>query len=192
VRREVVLRLLVDAMGDPAQNVRVEAVRAVAEMGGDEGPLLLRLKARAGDREPPVVGQAFDSLLQLEGAGAVEFVADFLSGGNQDVRAEAALALGSSRRPEAVEALEGAWRGSRDPDLRQTVARAISTSRQERGFAFLLDLVKNGRAAEAATALDALSLHRELPEIWRRVEEAAAQAGTAVQAEFRNLRVKRG
>ena len=42
------------------------------------GPLLLRLKARAGDKEPPVSGQVFDSLLRLEGRAAIEFIADFL------------------------------------------------------------------------------------------------------------------
>jgi HEAT repeat protein len=161
-------------------------------MGGDEGPLLLRLKARAGDKEPPVCGQVFDSLLQLEGCAAVEFIADFLHSGSGDVQAEAALALGSSRLPEAVEALEKAWGATRDPDLRQAIARAISAARQERGFEFLLEVVKNGRAADALTALDALSIHRESPEIWKRIEEAVDEAGTSVQAEFRNLTATRG
>ena len=37
--------------GGRAQTVRVEAVRAVAEMEGEEAALVLRLKARVGDRE---------------------------------------------------------------------------------------------------------------------------------------------
>jgi HEAT repeat protein len=192
IRRETVLRALVDGMTDPAQNVRVEALRAVAEMGGDEAPLLLRLKARVGDREPPVVGQTFDALLALEGAAAIPFVSEFMTGAQEEARTEAALALGSSRIPEAVEALERAWEASRDPDLRATVARAIGAARLERGFAFLLELVTNGRAADAAMALEALALHRESPEIWRRVESAVAEAGPAVHAVFRNLPVKSG
>jgi HEAT repeat protein len=192
VRRDVVLRCLVDALTERAQTVRVEAVRALAEMGGDESPLLLRLKARAGDVEPPVVGQVFDSLLRLEGAAAVPFLADFLDGKSADVQAEAALALGSSRLPEAVEALEDAWSRTRDPDLRDALVRAISAARQERGFEFLLNLVKNGRAAEASAALDALTLHRESPEIWRRVRQAVEDGGTAVQNVFRNLTASGG
>jgi hypothetical protein len=187
LRREAILRVLVDGLTDPAVTVRVEAARALTEMGGDESPLLLRLKARAGDKEPPVCGQVFESLLRLEGRAAIEFIADFLRTGSGETRAEAALALGSSRLPEAVEALEEAWRGTRDPDVRDAVARAISAARQERGFVFLLDLVKNGRAAEASTALDALAIHRESPEIWKRVEEAVEEGGTSIQAEFRNL-----
>jgi HEAT repeat protein len=192
VRRETVFRVLVDAMADPSRDVRAEAARAVAEMGGDEAPLLLRLKARMGDKELPVLGQVFDSLLQLEGVGAIGFLAELLDRASEDVRTEAALALGSSRLPEAVEALEQAWETARDPDLRYAVARAIGASRLERGLVFLLAVVKRGRAAEARMALEALSLHRESPEIWRRVEETVAEAGTAVQAEFRNLSAKRG
>jgi hypothetical protein len=169
VRRETVFRVLVDALADPSRDVRAEAARAIAEMGGDEAPLLLRLKARVGDTELPVLERAPD-----------------------DVRTEAALALGSSRLPEAVEALERAWDTVRDQDLRYTVARAIGASRLERGLAFLLGVVTRGRAADARMALEALSLHRESPEIWRRVEEAVAGAGTAVQSEFRNLSAKRG
>jgi hypothetical protein len=191
-RREDVLRCLVDALTEKAQTVRVEAVRAIAEMGGDEAPLLLRLKARTGDTEPPVVGQVFDSLLRLEGAEAIGFVAGFLDSGGSDVRAEAALALGASRLAGAEEALEKAWERTRDPELRYALARAISTSREERAFAFLLELVKNGRAADASMALEALEIHRESPEIWRRVEETVRECGSGVQQVFRNLRASRG
>ncbi len=192
VRREEVLRCLVEALTEKAQTVRLEAVRAIAEMGGDEAPLLLRLKARTGDQEPPVTGQVFDSLLRLEGREAVEFVAAFFETGSEDVRAEAALALGVSRLPEAEEALEAAWGRTRDPELRYALARAISSSRQPRAFDFLLDLVKSGRAADASTALEALEIHRESPEIWRRVEETVREGGTGIQEKFRNLRAIRG
>jgi HEAT repeat protein len=187
IRREVGLRAMVDALTDPAQTVRIEAARAIEEMGGDEAPLLLRLKARAGDREPPVIGQVFDSLLRVEGREAIPFLADFLRTGSEEAQVEAALALGGSRLPEAVEALEQAWQETRDPALRDAIARAISSARQERGFAFLLDVVRNGRAADASIALDALAVHRGSVEIWRRVEEAVEEAGTAVQAVFRGL-----
>ena len=68
----------------------------------------------------------------------MDFLAAFLHGGSEDITSEAALALGSSRMPEAVEALERAWEQTRDPELRFTVARAIGASRLERGLEFLL------------------------------------------------------
>lgn len=187
-RREDVFRALVDGLTERAQNVRLECIRAIAEMGGDEAPLLLRLKARVGDEEPPVVGQAFDSLLKLEGREAVAFVSAFLDTGKPDVAAEAALALGASRLPEAEECLEAAFHETRDPDLRDALLRAVSASRQPRAVAFLLDLVRNARAADAAMALDALAIHRQTPDLWRQVEAAVADSGTAIQARFREIR----
>jgi hypothetical protein len=186
-RREDVLRALVDGLTDPLQTVRLESARAIAEMGGDEAPLLLRLKARMGDREPPVTGQVFEALLQLERAGAIPFVAGFFETAAAEVQAEAALALGSSRLPEAVGALENAWSATRDPDLKEALARALSTSRQPRAIDFLLGVVRNARAADAAAALDALAIHRQSVEIWRRVREAVEEGGTAVQEQFRSL-----
>lgn len=188
VRREEVLRALVEGLTEKAQNVRLECVRAVAEMGGDEAPLLLRLKARAGDAEPPVVGQAFDSLLKLEGREAVPFVASFLDSAAPDIAAEAALALGASRLAEAEELLESAWHNTRDPDVRDALLRAISASRQPRAIDFLLDLVKNARAADASMALDALAIHRQTPDLWRQVEATVRDSSTAIQSRFAAIR----
>ena len=186
-RRETVFRALLEGLTESAQTVRIECVRAIAEMGGDEAPLLLRLKARTGDPEPPVIGQAFDSLLKLEGREAVAFVAAFLDAEHPDFAAEAALALGASRLAEAEEILEAAWRKTRNPDLRDALLRAISASRQPLAFEFLLELVRNARAADAAMALDALAIHRQSPDIWRQVEAAVSQAGTDIQARFREM-----
>jgi HEAT repeat protein len=186
-RREDVFRALVEGLTEPAQTVRLECVRAIAEMGGDEAPLLLRLKARAGDAEPPVIGQVFDSLLKLEGREAVPFAVAFLDSEKADVAAEAALALGASRLAEAEELLEAAWQETRDPDLRDVLLRAISASRQPRAFEFLLELIKNARAADASMALDAFAIHRQSPDIWRQVEAAVGEAGTAIQARFREM-----
>ena len=186
-RREDVFRALVEGLTEPAQTVRIECVRAIAEMRGDEAPLLLRLKARAGDAEPPVVGQVFDSLLKLEGREAVAFVAAFLDSAKPDIAAEAALALGASRLAEAEAVLEAAWQKTRDPDFRDALLRAISASRQPGAFDFLFDVLKNGRAADAVMALDALAIHRQTPDLWRQVESAVADSGTAVQSRFREL-----
>jgi HEAT repeat protein len=186
-RREDVFRTLVEGLTEPAQTVRLECVRAIAEMGGPEAPLLLRLKVRTGDAEPPVIGQAFDALLKLEGTEAVSFVAAFLDSPKPEVAAEAALALGASRRADAEEALEAAWHKTRDPDFRDVLLRSVSASRQPRALDFLFDLVKNARAADAAMALDALAIHRQTPDIWRRVEETVSESGTAIQARFREL-----
>jgi len=185
MRREEILRCLVDRLTESACTVRVEAARAVAQMEGDEAALLLRLKARAGDQEPRVIGQVFDCLLQVEGERAVEFVAGFMESGAEDIPAEAALALGSSRLAGALMALENAWAATHDPDLRLALLRGLSASRQEKAFTFLFDLLKKGGARDAAPALEALALHRDSEEIRRQVEAAANEGGPEIAELYR-------
>jgi HEAT repeat protein len=185
IRREDVLRLMVDALADPSDPVRVEAARALAQMGGEESALLLRLKARVGDPAPQVAGQVFDALLALEREGAVAFVASFLKHGDEAARAEAALSLGSSRLADAVEALLECWETARDPDLRQAVLRGLAVSRLERALEFLLDLVRNARVRDACAAIEALSVDRDSEEIRKRVELAAADREPEVRQALR-------
>ncbi|MBZ5725494.1 MAG: HEAT repeat domain-containing protein [Acidobacteriia bacterium] len=188
LRRSEILRCLVDALADAEQVVRVEAVRALAQMEGDECALLLRLKAHAGDKEAAVAGQVFDALLTVERDEALPFVGAFLGAANEEVRQEAALALGSSRLPGAVDLLEHAWtHNPRDPQLREALLRALSASRQPRAIEFLLDLLKKGRERETAAALEALAIHRHSPEIRRQVQEAVSALAQSVRAQFERL-----
>ena len=174
--RPEILRHLVDALADDLDTVRVEAVRALQQMNGEESCLALRVKAHAGDRRPIVLGQVFDSILQLEGERAVTFVAGFLKSSNEEIRDEAALALGGSRLPSAVKVLIQTWSESRRDEFGQILLRAISSSRDETAFAFLLDLVKEGSSRDSASALEALRLHSDSPEIQQRINDATRRS----------------
>ena len=87
---------------------------------------------------------------------------------------EAALALGASRLPAAVEILKDAWAAQHQVVFLQ----AISTSRQQRGFDLLLDILRQGRSRDALAALDALSLHRDSPELRAAVAAAVDERAT--------------
>ncbi len=186
LRREDLMRLLVDGLTDEAPTVRAEAARGLEQMEGEGAELLLRLKARLGDEEPAVLGQVFDSLLRLEGERGIPFVAGFLK--SRGVREEAALALGSSRLAKAVDVLREAWESAtRAPEFRDVILRALGVLRQERAFEFLLSLVREGRAVDAKGALEALALDRNSPETRRQAEAASSEAGPATQALFAKL-----
>jgi HEAT repeat protein len=157
MRREVVLRHMVDALTEASPTVRADAARALADMQGDESALLLRLKARAGDGDPAVTGQVFECLLALERREGVAFVSKFLAAGDQ-VAEEAALALGGSRLEEAVAVLLGCWPDARGLEYRQALLRALSISRNERAMEFLKELIADGRPQDAADARAALEL----------------------------------
>ena len=166
--RGEILRHLVDSLADEADPVRVEAVRALEQMNGEEAALLLRLKAHSFDTRSAVLGQVFDSILALERDRAVDFVAKFLESDIEEARDEAALSLGASRLPGAVRILIEAWHAS----PHSLLLRALSSSRDETALAFLLNLVRDGITRDAAAALEALKLHAESPEIQARVDQA--------------------
>jgi HEAT repeat protein len=173
--RTEMFRHLVDALADPADPVRLEAVRAIAQMNGDEAAILLRLKAHLGDQRPLVTGHVFDALLSLEREKAIDFVAKHLDSANAEVRDEAALSLGGSRLPNAIDVLISAWRNTNDQEFRGMLLRALSSSRQEVAIDFLLDIVSNGMTRDVASAADALRLHQDSPEILTRLEQVMNQ-----------------
>ena len=158
--REQVLRHMVNALTEASPMVRADAARALAEMQGDDCALLLRLKARAGDVEPAVIGQVLEALLAVERREALPFVRQFLAAGDQ-VSEEAALALGGSRQSDAVDVLLEVWPDARGLEYRQAILRALSISRHDRAIEFLKKLVSEGRAQDAADARSALELFPE-------------------------------
>jgi hypothetical protein len=165
------LRRFVDGLTEKSPAIRQEAARGLGQMAGDESALVLRLKARMGDESPQVIGQVFDSLVAIEGAGALRFVASFLPRADETAE-EAALALGSTRLEGAFEILRKAWTAARDPQFRPVLLRAISVSRLESAIGWLVDIVRSGRKADAEAAVEALALHASSEEIRGHVEEA--------------------
>jgi hypothetical protein len=174
ITREETMFHLIDALAEGDPGVRRDAVLAVEQMAGHEAVWLLRLKARLGDK-PEVTGQVFESLLRLEGKSSVSFVAGFLDVVNEEVAEEAALALGASRIPQALEPLKAAWKKPENASLGPVLLRAISASRLDDAFEFLLAIVREGRQSESADALRALEIHRDSEDIRRRTEEALAR-----------------
>jgi hypothetical protein len=179
ITRDETLRYLLDALSEKAATVRMDAARALEQMGGREVILLLRLKARVGDKDPRVTGQVLEALLQLEGRFGVPFVAEFLETKEEEVEEEAALALGASRLAEAVELLRNTWKRWQGMRPGSALLRGMSVSRLDEAIEFLMDLVKQGRQRDADDALHALALQRGSEEIVKRVEQAVAERGDA-------------
>jgi HEAT repeat protein len=169
IPRDETLRYLIDAMVDRAPGVRAEAAQAIEHIGGRDAILLLRLKARFGDKEPRVVGQALESVLALEGVDAVPFVAEFLNSRDEDVGQEAAFALGVSRFPEALAALKRGWKKHAGTLLGSAILRGLSASRQTEALEFLLEIIKQDRVSQAEDAVHAMALHKDSPELVERV-----------------------
>ncbi|MBI3683373.1 MAG: HEAT repeat domain-containing protein [Acidobacteria bacterium] len=173
-----ILRNLVDLLADPEPPVRGDAARAVAQLNRREGALLLRLKIHNGDESPEVMGACFSALLELSPAEGIELAARHLDGGGEDVRYEAAAALGESKEPEAFEALKACWQRTPDPRFRKALLISMGASRQPAAIAFLLALIAPDSLTNAADAIAALAPNRFREDVRAQVEGVVRSAGS--------------
>ena len=67
---------LVNAMVDPARDVRMAAAQALGYVGNEAAGLVLRLKARIGDRDPDVLSECFSGLLVVDPKENLSFVSE--------------------------------------------------------------------------------------------------------------------
>ena len=95
IRYRGVLALLVDLLTDEEKAARVGAVQALAYSGTEAAALLLRLKARLGDKEPEVISECFGGILELAPDSGVPFVAEFLDAEEEAIQEGALLASGA-------------------------------------------------------------------------------------------------
>lgn len=168
---------LVQLLVDREWQARVGAIRAIATVGGEAGSLLLRYKMLSGDKDPEVMAECFTAMLTLEGRDGVALVAEFVEAGEPEVRDAAILAMGASRRPDAVEWLTGLFGRTAAPGMRKCILLSLATSRVEAAMDFLLELIREGSETTANLAESALAIHGRDEQLRGRVEAARAARG---------------
>ena len=172
------LTALLEPLTDHDKAVRIDAARAIANVGGITAALVLRLRVLLGPvsklkDEPEALGAASAALLSLD-PSAVPLIAKALEA-EDDFAAEAAFALAELRTPDALAPLLAHLRTGVDPSFAPTLVTAITLTRSDEAFAFLLDLiVRNAR--EAPDALEALARIAPSTELHARITEAVDQA----------------
>jgi HEAT repeat protein len=166
------LRDMIPLLMDGEWRVRAGAIRAIAVVGGESACLLLRFRMIAGDREAEVMSECFSAVVDLEGAEGVRLVAEAASSGKPDFREAAILALGASRRPDAVEWLMEKFQTTADREGRRSILLALSTSRVEAAIDFLVELLRSGSSSTMTQAEEALQIHARDEQLRRRMDEA--------------------
>ena len=149
-----VLTHLTPLLADKELPVRVNAARAIEQVGTDSAALLLRLRAELASDGPELLGACYSGVLALEGAAAIPWVAQFLPP-EDDPAAEAALAIAQTHSPESFQVLRSAFATARDAWFRIAVLSAIALTRQQEATDWLLDLIAN-EETHAADAHEAL------------------------------------
>jgi len=175
------LTLLLEPLTDSDKTVRMEAARAIAQVGGVSAALILRLRAMLGpnprdENEPEVLGAVYSALLSLEGEKAIALVAAYLEDGD-DLAAEAAFALADTRTPEALAALTDRQRGGGDTWFASVLVSAVALTRLPQAFDYLIAIVARD-AREASAAIEAIGRSAPSAELRARVRQAVLKAGS--------------
>ena len=169
---------VVELMQDSEAHVRAGAIRAMACVQADRAEPVLRLKVLMGDTEPEVTGECFSALLSLDAEETTKFVARYLHGENADVRNYAALALGESREPEALNALLSAFEQPYvERDFRRILIRAITLQRNDEAFDWLSQLLSKTDIATGRMIVEELAVYRENAKLRQRIEEVVDARG---------------
>ena len=154
------LLVLTDILVDPESEPRAAAARGLSYLGGEAAALLLRLKILTGDSDPEVLGECFGALISIDPARAVAFASGYLDGPDDDVSQYAALALGEYGGEDGLKALLACWERAVLSTARQALVLPIALSRRPESRAFLLDAVRTADPRLAASAVEALRIHR--------------------------------
>ena len=169
--------LLVDALTDTQKDVRIAAAQALAYVGTEAAGLVLRLKARLGDDEADVLSECLSGLMTIGPEANLDFVSEFLNPLAPDRCEAAALALGKTKLPGALEALKACWQRSYQPALRDQILPAISMMRLPAAIDFLLELVASDSEATALSAMRSLKFHQYDPRLCERLALVVKKAG---------------
>jgi HEAT repeat protein len=172
------LPVLVDAMADPAKDVRIAAASALGAVGTEGAGLVLRLKVRVGDRDPDVLSECLGGLLAVDPGENLSLVARFLEPSDPASCEAAALALGKSRLPEALDPLKQCWQRCHSPELRQQVLLAIAILRRPGATDYLMELVASETEPTAIAALSALRIFKSDPRLCERIAKLVQERGS--------------
>lgn len=173
-----ILGHLVDLLADPEHSARIDAASAIGNIVRPESALILRTKIHCGDARAEVMGAAMAAYLSTAPPSETTFVAKFLTHADEDVRYEAAAALGQSKNPEAFQALKQCYATTRDPRFRTSVLVSIGASLRPEAIDYLTSLIQPDNLSQSKDAIKALQPARYREEVYERVERATRATGS--------------
>lgn len=176
IAQDLVL-LLLDLLADDDKAVRVEAVRAMAQLGDFAVPVL-RLRALIPGEEPEVVSTCFQALLAIDQRASIPFVSRFLSV-EGSAGEEAAFALAETHSEAALEELLRARKAgtNSDPAFGESLLQAVALTRLPRGAEYLCSLIED-EDRDATKAIEALAQLAGSAEILERLHAAVESTGS--------------
>lgn len=175
--------LAAEMLVDPEPPVRQAAADALAyrESRASAAPLLLKLVT--GDADPMVTLAVMSALLATAPDWVLPRLKERLDA-NDDTTELAALALGQSRRDDALALLLAALESCVRSRDRAVYLRAIGLHRSDRALEAMLAVIAADNATDARAAVLALGPRRFDPGVRERVTEAARDARVDLSTEL--------
>ncbi|HEY5448163.1 MAG TPA: hypothetical protein VIQ54_05400 [Polyangia bacterium] len=147
-------------LADPESPVRQAAAEALAANGDRALAGALALRWKLGDEDPLVTLACMTGLLALAPDHALPRLRDALHGADDGARELAALALGPSTRPEALDTLLAHLDIAPRASERAPTLRALGLQRNDRALSVLLKIVASGTVQDAEAAVAGLAARR--------------------------------
>jgi HEAT repeat protein len=183
------LSVLLEPFLDDDKSVRMEAARAIGQVGGVSAALLLKLRILIRKEDPEILGACFSALLnmgQYEKFGSIKLVAEFLQDG-EEASAEAAFALAETHEPAALNALIERRKKGADAWFGAVLDHAIVLTRLQGGMDFLLNVIEQD-TRNSTSALEAISRLHNSPKVRARVQASVAKSKSErAQTAFRKF-----
>lgn len=153
--------ILADLLVDKEHQVRAAAAKALAYLASPESELMLRLKVLTGDTDPEVISECFVGLMTIIPGRSLEFVSRFLESEESIIVEYAALAIGGSHVPQALDVLRTCWDSNPSPAARRAILLPIALVRSDDAVDFLTEVVSSSDIRTASHALSALRLYAD-------------------------------
>lgn len=150
------LLVIGSALADSEPPVRRAAIEAILHRGDTAGAALLSLRARIFDEDPIVRAECLSALVRLAPEHGLRQLRPMLEGADPVDQELAALALGESRHPAALQALIDWLDRSVLSSQRAVGVAAIGAHRSEAARAYLVELVEEASHDDAVQAIAAL------------------------------------
>ena len=171
-----------EALADPEHRVRLAAADALGEATLDAALPVLRLKLAIGDAEPEVLGAALRSYVELDTTGGLKLARELLAARGEAEQEAVLLALGESRKVEALDVLrEYTGRAS------DVAFLAMALLRHEPATGYLLEVISTGPDRHAAQAVKALANFRHDPALCARIRAAAGKRPASFRGDLEKL-----
>ena len=183
-RHPLALLEVAPLLADPEPNARAGVAAVLGTVGGEACEALLRLKVRAGDPEPQVVGACLQGLLSASFDRGFPFVLDAIKEADDGADRAALLAMGESRDERALSALREYSERAQDKEGRKSALLALSISRMPAAHEYLLHLVEEAPERRALEALAALESQRFDAVLIERLRAVAMAHGGSVSDAF--------